>query len=349
MTTIKNNLTENINKIKKIMGLLVERINQNDVVKIYSDGQGSSDSEEYVGEVIQIPVKDVIANEPFKDKEYMEKSDSVRRIIKDLKNRKKIDPIKVVRHPYNENKYMVIDGNHRIYAFKKMGEELIDVVVIPYSDIVLVKGSYGDENQDFIPLEDVKDNKKIIDNYFVKPDQTHEFEQMESTDNLNEETEPNSDYDFNKTIYVPEDKSVVGAYMITNENENSIEVLNIKELPDGKIYFDNSISYAISIQKVKLPKSQIKIVKEIEGKPGFYFIKIPYWLYKKNEDELKVSRINRKRRVNIPDRLTKNTEFIKKLSDPKVIDYMLIVNPDKTGLGFIDYAIRRSQLDKNEI
>lgn len=170
-----NNLTENINKIKKIMGLLVEQTSKNEIVKIYSDGQGSDNAEEYEGEVIQIPVEDLLRNEPFKDDEYMERSDSVRNIIKDLKKGDEIPPIKVIRHPYDSKKYLVIDGNHRAYVFEKLGKKLIDAVVIPYSDVVLVRGKYGSEKQKLIPMNDVKDNVKIIDKYFVRPDKSFSF------------------------------------------------------------------------------------------------------------------------------------------------------------------------------
>jgi hypothetical protein len=171
----KNNLKEDIHNIKRIMGLITESEEKTDFVKIYSDGQGSDNSEEYEGEIVKIPVEDLLRNEPFKDDEYMERSDSVRNIIKDLKKGDEIPPIKVIRHPYDSKKYLVIDGNHRSYVFEKLGKELINAVVIPYSDVVLVRGKYGSENQKLISMNDIKDDVEIIDKYFVRPDKSFKF------------------------------------------------------------------------------------------------------------------------------------------------------------------------------
>jgi hypothetical protein len=37
-------------------------------------------------------------------------------------------------------------------------------------------------------------------------------------------------FDFNKITFIPEDKSIVGAYMITGEDDKTIDILNIKEI-----------------------------------------------------------------------------------------------------------------------
>ena len=80
------------------------------------------------------------------------------------------------------------------------------------------------------------------------------------------EDEMNPSYNFNKTVYFPENKVIVGAYMITGEDEKNIEVLNLKEIADEKIYMDNAISYSITVNKVNLPKSQVKVVGEVDGR-----------------------------------------------------------------------------------
>jgi hypothetical protein len=51
----------------------------------------------------------------------------------------------------------------------------VGAIVIPHSDVVLMKTNWGDKNKDYVSLSDVLDNKKVIDKYFVKPDGTNNF------------------------------------------------------------------------------------------------------------------------------------------------------------------------------
>jgi hypothetical protein len=51
----------------------------------------------------------------------------------------------------------------------------VGAIVIPHSDVVLMKTTWGDKNKDYISLSDVLDNKEVIDKYFVKPDGTNNF------------------------------------------------------------------------------------------------------------------------------------------------------------------------------
>jgi hypothetical protein len=53
----------------------------------------------------------------------------------------------------------------------------VGAIVIPHSDVVLMKTKWGDKNKDYVSLSDVLDNKKVIDKYFIKPDGTNNFEQ----------------------------------------------------------------------------------------------------------------------------------------------------------------------------
>ena len=118
---------------------------------------------------------------------------------------------------------------------------------------------------------------------------------------LNEQEEPvDTTPDFNKLVYIPEEKAMVGAYMITGDNGKMIEVLNIKEFLDNSgLFMDGAESYNIYIYFSKLPKSQIEILGPVEGKEGFVFIKIPYWLYKKMSKELSIKRSLVKKRLSI--------------------------------------------------
>lgn len=144
----------------------------------------------------------------------------------------------------------------------------------------------------------------------------------------NEET-PDLSPDFNKVVYNPEDKSVVGAYMITNDYPNMIEVLNIKEILDNSgLFLDGAESYNIHIKFAKLPKSQIEILGDVPSKDGFVYIKIPYWLYKKNTDNLSIKRYPGKKRLSIA-RSQVYGDYLKLINDPNVEKYFYVVDTDE--------------------
>jgi len=170
------NLQEKIHRIREVMGLLNEEEITNQPVEIFSDGFGSEFAEEYIGPIQKIPVIDILPNEPFKDTSYMETSDNIEDMIQSINDGEQLPPIKVIEHPYDNSTYVVVDGNHRRYAFLKSDVNDVDAIVIPHSDVVLMKSSWGDENKDSINLTNVLNNKDVIDRYFVKPDGTNSFE-----------------------------------------------------------------------------------------------------------------------------------------------------------------------------
>ena len=134
--------------------------------------------------------------------------------------------------------------------------------------------------------------------------------------------------DFNKSVYNPEDKSIVAAYMITNELPNMIEILNIQEnLDHSGLFMDGAESYNIDVHFSKLPKSQIEILGDVPGKEGFVFIKIPYWLYKKNPKDLSIRRYTKLKRLSI-SRPQVNKDFLKLLNDPNVERYFNVIDTD---------------------
>ena len=81
--------------------------------------------------------------------------------------------------------------------------------------------------------------------------------------------------DFDKSTYSTEDKSIIAAYMITSESEESIEILNIKETERSGIFLDNAIGYDITIHRVTLNKPQVEVLEDVTGKEGFKYLKIP--------------------------------------------------------------------------
>ena len=152
--------------------------------------------------------------------------------------------------------------------------------------------------------------------------------------NEQEEEEPKEETpeltpDFYKTVFNPEDKSLIGAYMITGETDKMVDILNIKEYKSDKgIYMDGADPYTIQIHRTKLPKSQIEILSPVEGKEGFEFIKMPYWLYKKIPAELGVKRLTNKRKINFTYDQYRSNDFFKDLNDPNVQKQISVLNTD---------------------
>lgn len=98
--------------------------------------------------------------------------------------------------------------------------------------------------------------------------------------------------DFYKKVYNPEDKTIVGWYYVKSETSTQIVLLNVQEKEkSGRDWANGAVDYSLRIKEVKLPKSQIKVLSHDESRKGYFLIKIPYWLFKKNED-LEVIRIS---------------------------------------------------------
>jgi hypothetical protein len=150
----------------------------------------------------------------------------------------------------------------------------------------------------------------------------------EQEEESKEET-PELTPDFYKTVFNPEDKSLIGAYMITGETDKMVDILNIKELKSDKgVYMDGADPYTIQIHRTKLPKSQIEILGPVDDKEGFKFIKMPYWLFKKMPTELGVKRLTNKRKINFTYDQYRSNDFFKELGDPNVQKQISVLNTD---------------------
>jgi hypothetical protein len=170
------NLQENISRIKQMMGLLTEEEQKRQFIQIFSDGGGSDFADKYNGPTEKILVSDTLPNEPFKDTSYMETSDNIRNMIKSINDGEELPPIKVIQHPNDETKYIVVDGNHRRYAFTKSNVDEVDAIIIPHEDVILMKSKWGEESEELGRLSEFSDNTKIVNKYFVKPDGTNDFQ-----------------------------------------------------------------------------------------------------------------------------------------------------------------------------
>jgi len=149
--------------------------------------------------------------------------------------------------------------------------------------------------KDLDKVKEIPEEEKEILNIFAE--MANEMVEQEEMEDQPEKEEGN--FDFNFTEYEPETKSIVGAYYIADDFPKQITVLNGQEVVD-----ERSVKYTGGIEPinfyvntVKLPKSQIEILDQVEGKDDFYFIRIPYWLFKKFGKDLQVSRVKGPKRV----------------------------------------------------
>ncbi len=104
-------------------GKMQENLDQPfDKTIIYPDFQGSDIADNVNGEVKTLKVSDCIGNEPGKDFNYFntERKSYVEKMIKSAEKKgiESFPPIVAIKHPSLPGKYLVLDGNHRLGAFK---------------------------------------------------------------------------------------------------------------------------------------------------------------------------------------------------------------------------------------
>jgi hypothetical protein len=137
-----------------------------------------------------------------------------------------------------------------------------------------------------------------------------------------------SEPDFNKLVYNPKDKSVIGIYYVVNETDKILEVLNLLETDNESTFLDGYKSYSFEPNRIKLPKSQIEVIGNIDGKEGFKSIKIPYWLVKKSEGKLNIKRIDGNKKFSL-NKSQGNKGYLEKLNDPNIDKILKITGSDK--------------------
>lgn len=160
----------------------------------------------------------------------------------------------------------------------------------------------------------------------------------ENAENAENAENKESIFDFNDSNYDAISKSITAAYMIIEDSEKTITLLNIKEFKDWAVFLDGHTPYTIDINKVRLPKSQIEIIGEVSDMPGFNWIKIPYWLVRKNPG-LKIQRIKGKKRFsNHPTRM--HSKLDTKKIDNDVLKYLSITDKDERTLININFLLK---------
>jgi len=161
------------------------------------------------------------------------------------------------------------------------------------------------------------------------------FGDMKEDEDIKTTDKPN----FYKSIYNPDDKSFTAAYKIIDDSSDKfIEVLNIHENEVGRIFMDKKETYTISIYKFRLPKSQIEILGDDTGFKGFKFIKIPYWLVKKEPQQYKINRLNKKKRL--ANKYNYPVDNLENKVDNDVVEYISITDGDEE-------SIRKIKIQKN--
>lgn len=132
-------------------------------------------AEKHLCQIQQIPINSMLTNEPFKNNSYMETSEKTKNIIAAVSKGQKLPPIKVITHPYDSSKNIVVDGNHRMYAFRKLNIQQVHVIKIPYKNVILMKSLRGEPKVPLGSLDKFLKDKNIIDSYFVQPNGENRF------------------------------------------------------------------------------------------------------------------------------------------------------------------------------
>lgn len=95
-----------------------------------------------------------------------------------------------------------------------------------------------------------------------------------------------------EVVYNSENKTITSEYRIIGDTDKIIEIENYIEVPNYRGRTDIGLAdgrmRGSRYRKTsKLPKSQVTIGETNEE--GLTTITIPYWLYKKNEDDLRTN------------------------------------------------------------
>ena len=149
---------------------------EQDLIVVYPYFQGADVPEDYYYSNYPIEflsTRILIGNEPDKDLDYFTtlKKDYIQKMIADVHQYglETIPPVIAIRHPLMPGYYSVLDGNHRLGAFKIADIKTIPTIIIEESDIFLAKPEtewFEGINADVIPLVEAKQNNYNLKDYF---------------------------------------------------------------------------------------------------------------------------------------------------------------------------------------
>ena len=113
---------------------------ENIKVKVYPGGLGADvdyDEEEFEQlPTKSIPLDQLTLNEPAEKMKQPESRATLKQLIKSIKNGEEIPPI-IVRKV--NNKYQILDGHHRYFAYKALGKDNIKAVIVDPKDVEILK------------------------------------------------------------------------------------------------------------------------------------------------------------------------------------------------------------------
>jgi hypothetical protein len=161
-----------------VSGKIQENLDQSsDKTIIYPNFQGSDIAENPKGEVKVLKVSDSIGNEPGKDFNYFntEKKSYIEKMIKSVEEKgiESFSPVVALKHPLLPGKYLVVDGNHRLGAFKIGNIPEIKAIILNDSNVALATPETEWEEgivPETIDLKDAKNKGIDLKTYFNTKD-----------------------------------------------------------------------------------------------------------------------------------------------------------------------------------
>jgi hypothetical protein len=186
-----------------VSGKIQENLDQSsDKTIIYPNFQGSDIAENPKGEVKVLKVSDSIGNEPGKDFNYFntEKKSYIEKMIKSVEEKgiESFSPVVALKHPLLPGKYLVVDGNHRLGAFKIGNIPEIKAIILNDSDVVLATPETEWEEgivPETINLKDAKSKGIDLKTYFNTKDLN-----MPKSNSLNENASYSQHIDIKQKI-----------------------------------------------------------------------------------------------------------------------------------------------------
>lgn len=155
-------------------------LSENNHIVIYPNFQGADVPDDYINnkKINILSTNKLIGNEPDKDKDYFisQKKDYIQKIIRDVKKTgiETIPPVIAIKHPLVNGYYLVIDGNHRLGAFKIGNIPQIPVVIASREEIYLAEPGIEDWHEglepDIIALDEAIQSNYDLNIYFNTED-----------------------------------------------------------------------------------------------------------------------------------------------------------------------------------
>jgi hypothetical protein len=173
-------IREQIDRLRNWNNFLNENILNKKVI-IYPNFQGVDIADNVnTGDISNVNVNVCIGNEPNKNFDYFKNGcdkdkgpmkEYIGNIVKSVKEKgiESFPPVKAIKHPLLSGKYLVIDGNHRLGAFKIGNFQEIKMMVLSYNDIVLATPeTIWQENTTpkTMTLEEAKEKNIDLKQYF---------------------------------------------------------------------------------------------------------------------------------------------------------------------------------------